>query len=756
MRPKLHTPPYFFAFLFLLLGPVVSNAQVLNAPVAAPNQTPPPGTTPWDKACASDSFNDYWAEFTWNPPLVNSSNEFILELSDATGNFSNAVELAREDSQNTNFTFFFQFALPTDTRGEGYKMRVRSTSPAVTGTASTPYAMYYRDYDDAILISPNGDGNIPPGGMIEICDGNSVTLAPHNVTNADTYQYNWYRSSTLITGEKTASITVTTAGIYQVEIDYGDCSTAGGGTLSQPIEVTLGASLGIAINPPVKTALCTGETEDLQANVTGQGLTYTWYKNGSAITSPTVDDDTFTVDASLAGFEGDYQVEIDGTGTCLERSAAMTITNAGNFTVTQVNAANIVVLPGQGEVLSVTTDAASPTFQWYKDGSPVAGETGTSITVNETETGTYFARVSLSGGPCSSTSIDSDTTTVVTPASFEIIIDYASTYAACENTSIVIEVVTINAVDSDGLKTDVTANLQSGFTYQWKKDGTPIAGAISENISLADINENGNYVVDGSISTYNSGSNGLSVQLLVNETLTINSTSLVSCGPSEDITISTTTSLSGESFDWFRDGVNLSTTTETLEVTEPGTYQLVLDRNGCPLRSNEIIIAPLDPELISLNPAGTIVFPEGGSRTVSASGGETYRWYDANNVEMSATSSVTFTEEGSYILIATIDNCEVSRAINVEYLDTFRVPNVITVNGDGVNDQWIIPNSYSNDPGVSVIIYNEKGEEIFNEFDYQNNWPQSSTAFPKQNMVFFYKIRNAQEVLKQGTITIIR
>jgi uncharacterized protein (DUF302 family) len=58
--------------------------------------------------------------------------------------------------------------------------------------------------------------------------------------------------------------------------------------------------------------------------------------------------------------------------------------------------------------------------------------------------------------------------------------------------------------------------------------------------------------------------------------------------------------------------------------------------------------------------------------------------------------------------------------------------------------------------GYYPTIYNDQGDEVFNEFDYQNNWPQSSTSFPKQNMVFFYKIKNAKEVLKQGTITVIR
>ena len=94
------------------------SAQVLNAPEAAPNQTPPAGTSPWSAACASGSFNDYWVNFTWSPPLVNSDNEFILELSDGTGNFNNAVELARDGSKNTNFDFHFQFTLPANTRGK--------------------------------------------------------------------------------------------------------------------------------------------------------------------------------------------------------------------------------------------------------------------------------------------------------------------------------------------------------------------------------------------------------------------------------------------------------------------------------------------------------------------------------------------------------------------------------------------------------------------------------------------------------------
>ena len=751
MRAKLSLKIKYSFLTILLLGSMQLSAQVLNAPVAAPNQTPPIGSSPWDKACASGSFNDYWVNFTWSPPLVNSDNEFILELSNASGSFASPVELARDATKNTNFDFYMQFSLPTDTRGEGYKLRVRSTSPAKIGAASIAYPMYYIDVNSGLTVRQQGNADFGDG-TAEVCDGNSITLEVYNLANAGTYQYNWYRSGTPLAA-KSESITVTQAGMYNVEVDYGACSGSGN-TLSNIIDVTTGASLGIAINPPVKTDLCSGEIETLEANINNPSLTYAWYKAGVVI--PSSNNYQFTVDASTPGFEGDYQVEIFGPGACVERSSAVTITNAGNFTVTRNNPADVVVLPGQNATLNITTDATSPTYQWFRDGNPIAGATSSSLSVSETETGSYYARVSLSGGPCSSTSIDSEVTTVVTPASFEIVIDYASSYTACANNSIVLDVSAINAIDSGGGVTDVTASLISGFTYQWKKDGTPVAGETSASISLTDITENGNYEVDGSITTYNTTSNSLGVQLLVNEVLTINSSSLVSCGPSEPITINTTTNLAGQSYNWFRDGVNLNNTATDLTVTEPGTYQLVLDRNGCPLPSNELVISGLDPSLITLDPSDTIIFPEGSSKIVTASGGDSYMWYDSNNAVMSTGSSVTYTEEGSYTLVATIGNCQVTRELTVEYLDNFKIPNVITVNGDGINDLWIIPNSYSNKADVNVIIFNSAGKEVLNEFNYQNNWPESSMAFPKQNMVFFYKIKDANEVLKQGTITIIR
>ena len=298
--------------------------------------------------------------------------------------------------------------------------------------------------------------------------------------------------------------------------------------------------------------------------------------------------------------------------------------------------------------------------------------------------------------------------------------------------------------------------MESAFTYQWQLDGANIAGATNLNISIADTSENGDYTVNAILAGYNETSNMLPVQLLTSETISISSNDTVFCGTSNPITLTTTTDLSVESFSWEKDGVSINTSDEGFIVPEPGEYALKISRAGCPITSNIITIESLNPDLITLDVEGDVIFPEGTSKTVTASGASTYQWFDQNNNLLNNSNQMTFTEEGTFILIANIDNCLVTRELTAVYLDVFNVPNVITPNGDGANDQWVLPNSYSYKSDVTVTIYNDKGVELVNQSNYANNWPQSSTTFAKQNMVFYYIIKNANEILKQGTITVIR
>ncbi|MGB7395080.1 MAG: gliding motility-associated C-terminal domain-containing protein, partial [Pricia sp.] len=197
MKARLLTyaPVLFIAYFLLGAAQVSAQTVALNAPKSAgnPNNGDSPTEGVWDKICAGNNngFNQYFATVSW-AGTPNADNEWILELSNASGSFTDATELARESSNATVQNPGFEFSVPTDTRGAGYKMRVRGTSPATTGPAtSASYSMYYMDVTTPLAISKDGDGVITSN----VCsNSSSVRLEVHNITNPETYQYNWYRS----------------------------------------------------------------------------------------------------------------------------------------------------------------------------------------------------------------------------------------------------------------------------------------------------------------------------------------------------------------------------------------------------------------------------------------------------------------------------------------------------------------------------------------------------------------------------------
>lgn len=750
-KPTTHLKKFALNFIFILCSFGLF-AQTLNKPTPIKNPNFGGSGSAWTSACASASFNEYFVNFTWVAnPNVNSDNTFVLELSNASGDFTSPITLTTISDKNNSTNFDIRFTLPTDTRGSNYKLRVKSTSPVLYSPATIGYNMYYIDYKNPIQITENGSGIIG-NGKISICGTNTAVIAVDNVPNANTYQYIWRRSSTILP-DKGSSITVSQAGMYTVEIDYGSVCSGSAGTLSNLITVETGSSLGVTINPPAKTSFCAGETAaPLEATINNSDIFYTWYKDGIVVSAKTKGNYTYSFDTNSTDFNGNYTVKIEGNGICSETTPAVAISKTGEFTITETNALDMVILPGQSKNLGITTTANSPTFQWYRNNTPIAGATNNSISINQN--GEYYVQVSQSG-TCSTTS-NSNTTKVVSPVSLELIADYTTTYQECQNSSIILDVKSINAVAVDGTKTDVTTDLKSAITYQWKKDGVNISGGTTSILSLTNPSENGVYTLEGSIDTFTMVSSNLPVVLKSNETITIVTSSLTTCNATDQITINTTTNLTGESFKWLKNGVEVNSSDSTLNTTETGIYQLVVSRVGCPITSNEITIAPFNESLITLDAPLNIVFPEGSSKTITASGGTAYEWIDGTNNIISSTNSVNFTTEGTYTLTAYIDACVVIKQITVTYKDTFKIPNVITVNGDGINDLWLLPNTYSKNPEINVIIYSDKGEEIYNVSDYQNNWPQSTTTFKSQNMLFYYTIKKGGDVLKQGTITVIK
>jgi len=79
-----------------------------------------------------------------------------------------------------------------------------------------------------------------------------------------------------------------------------------------------------------------------------------------------------------------------------------------------------------------------------------------------------------------------------------------------------------------------------------------------------------------------------------------------------------------------------------------------------------------------------------------------------------------YEEAGEYTIILTAYNaagCSLSVSKTVKAEPAFILSNVITPNGDGKNDLFIVPIAQS-----SLEIYNRWGKKVYKSADYKNDW----------------------------------
>ncbi len=77
--------------------------------------------------------------------------------------------------------------------------------------------------------------------------------------------------------------------------------------------------------------------------------------------------------------------------------------------------------------------------------------------------------------------------------------------------------------------------------------------------------------------------------------------------------------------------------------------------------------------------------------------------------------------------------------------------NVITPNGDGMNDVLQIDNLQFY-PGTKLYVFNRWGQEVFSSMDYQNNW--SPTALSGGN--YYYKVLLPNQKQFEGSVRIVK
>ena len=164
--------------------------------------------------------------------------------------------------------------------------------------------------------------------------------------------------------------------------------------------------------------------------------------------------------------------------------------------------------------------------------------------------------------------------------------------------------------------------------------------------------------------------------------------------------------------------------------------------------ANDIIVNNLD----------TVFFSKGGSTTLHVSNFASYDsviWYDDSNAE-----SITITEEGSYNVTVYQEDCNTTQRFFTSWGSSPQpsgndIMNLITPNGDGYNDIWIVSDPEINFP-IKVNIYNRNGKQVYTNNNYQNDWDGQYNGNPLPQATYYYVIEDSSGNTVKGPVTIIR
>jgi len=393
-RTTLSLIRFILFFSIFLFTKTVSYGQT---PVIGPQQLP------FDRICAGlnvngAAFNEYFATFSYID--FPAGTTFAVELSDDTGSFTTPIAtttISVADDPSTKQQTI-KFAVPTNLKGsDTYSLRVKSvnTTPVVYSqrfknpSGNTSFAVYYSTYVSSFYINEKQP-------TATFCSGGNLTLSIYNPTPADqasspanypNLKYKWYKDDVIIAGQSSKELIVNTPGKYYAEIDYGLCSdvnfssnrvtvtTSGSGGSAVTISSSLGNPFCASVDGTILTAT--------------QGNHYVWKKDGAAFGG-----DTRTVTAKDAGV---YTVTVD-FGGCNSTGNIDLKSNSFNASIDVAD--EFELKEGETLSVSVTTDATSPTYEWYLNNNLIPGATKNTYLV--AAIGTYKVKISQASGCLSS------------------------------------------------------------------------------------------------------------------------------------------------------------------------------------------------------------------------------------------------------------------------------------------------------------------------------------------------------------------
>ncbi|SKA28713.1 gliding motility-associated C-terminal domain-containing protein [Chitinophaga eiseniae] len=173
-----------------------------------------------------------------------------------------------------------------------------------------------------------------------------------------------------------------------------------------------------------------------------------------------------------------------------------------------------------------------------------------------------------------------------------------------------------------------------------------------------------------------------------------------------------------------------------------------------------LTVNPLPGVSISSDKGGTI--SKGDIVMLTATGAAAYSWKPAGGTSGSLqepTLTVKPTADATYQVTGTsAAGCSAMATISIRVTDDYKLDatNLLTPNGDGKNDRWIIRNLDSY-PDNEVKIFDRAGRLVYQRRNYSNDWDGTLNGHPLAEGTYYYVLTvNGTSRVWKGFITIIR
>jgi hypothetical protein len=404
-------------------------------------------------------------------------------------------------------------------------------------------------------------------------------------------------------------------------------------------DTTLGTAPAISPSTSALT-LCTGGAVYLSIPATTANLDKViWTRNGIEVARG--------VSSYTATMRGVYNISLGAAGCNESASNERTITDSTTpapAAITTIVASNNGIMCGSTGTITLTATGASGTISWFKNGV-LSSKTGTTVTLTGTaDAGDWFAAAGSAG--CFSKPSNTVTATVQTPSGTPIELDPAD---ALINNKPINQITSFCSGGSLILKVN---NPQPGVSYTWYNDQTIITSPYTVPAGATDL-------LIRVVATDNSGAacpvEAHTSEVPITQGVTPGTPSITSssggvlCNGSADLTI-TPKETGTYTYQWYKDGVAMSDTTQTITVDTPGvTYTAtVTNATGCvsapatktiPLEGSTVPI--LDWKTTTATASnGDKIFYE---TTLLAGTATSYEWTQDGTKLSATTSSTTIT-----------------------------------------------------------------------------------------------------------------